>query len=661
MAFTIPTYFTAVDQITPTMRGMGASLEGFAMKAERGLDRSERAFRKLTPALGDASKQMLSMVGTAAITAGIFAGGAFSVKSIMDYETELANLQAVTGASGKDFDTFKGKIKDVAIETQTSSVAVAKAFTAIANNQPELLKNADALAMVTKSSIILAQASKMELQPAGEALTQILNQYGKGAAEAARTVDILAAGSVAGSSEIRDTADAIQKFGTVAANAGIKINESVALVELSSKFEKGAEAGQKLRNILIMMSTAKVQDPKAVADMKRLGVNMDVVSDKALPLSVRLKEMAKVAHDDAAVFHIFGKENQALATGVLSTADNFNEMLKAVETSGMAQKMADKNNSTLAISLERLKDRWVTLITTSDSASSGLNVFNSIVQWLSKNLDTVVTIGASVLTVFGAWWALMKVVRISLIAYNVGLGIYNALTGTATVYTEAQTIASGAQAVATGVMTAAQWALNVAMDANPIGLVIVAVAALAAGIMYLKNQYDSLIAEMESAKQRGAESAKKALNNEVERLERTQHLSEKEARQQAYMTERKIALKNYEQARLAEIAAKENTGIFGMSNLDEAKAAMENRMAAQSALIALSKKDVFDKPGGDVVSGKPAIDLNGQRAQATAQTVTNNMNKNLTIDFKNVPKGVDISGDTGADGVTPSTSSTMKQ
>lgn len=44
-----------------------------------------------------------------------------------------------------------------------------------------------------------------------------------------------------------------------------------------------------------------------------------------------------------------------------------------------------------------------------------------------------------------------------------------------------------ALAAGTKIMTVAQWALNVAMTANPIGLVVVAVAALAAGLYWLYN------------------------------------------------------------------------------------------------------------------------------------------------------------------------------
>ena len=60
----------------------------------------------------------------------------------------------------------------------------------------------------------------------------------------------------------------------------------------------------------------------------------------------------------------------------------------------------------------------------------------------------------------------------------------------ATVAMVRQKIAMAAGAVASGVMTAAQWALNVAMSANPIGLVIIAIIALVAAIViaYRKSE-----------------------------------------------------------------------------------------------------------------------------------------------------------------------------
>lgn len=53
-------------------------------------------------------------------------------------------------------------------------------------------------------------------------------------------------------------------------------------------------------------------------------------------------------------------------------------------------------------------------------------------------------------------------------------------------------VAIMASAVAQGVLTAAQWLLNAAMDANPIGLIILAIAALVAAIVWLVANWDAV-------------------------------------------------------------------------------------------------------------------------------------------------------------------------
>jgi hypothetical protein len=84
--------------------------------------------------------------------------------------------------------------------------------------------------------------------------------------------------------------------------------------------------------------------------------------------------------------------------------------------------------------------------------------------------------------------------RVAAVAQTVWAAATNALS-LANLRAVASTIATGvamlasrvamiAGAVATGVMTAAQWLLNVALTANPIGLVVVAIAALVGAFIY---------------------------------------------------------------------------------------------------------------------------------------------------------------------------------
>lgn len=55
----------------------------------------------------------------------------------------------------------------------------------------------------------------------------------------------------------------------------------------------------------------------------------------------------------------------------------------------------------------------------------------------------------------------------------------------------AHAVATGAQTAATTVATGAQWALNAALNANPIGLVVLAIAALAAGLVVAYNKSET--------------------------------------------------------------------------------------------------------------------------------------------------------------------------
>ena len=97
-------------------------------------------------------------------------------------------------------------------------------------------------------------------------------------------------------------------------------------------------------------------------------------------------------------------------------------------------------------------------------------------------------------------WLLARVQAIAtFVATSAAAGLHAGLMAAHWVAANARAAASflitrGAMllsAAATGVMTAAQWAWNVAMSANPIGLIIIAVIALVAGFVLLWNKSET--------------------------------------------------------------------------------------------------------------------------------------------------------------------------
>lgn len=408
--FVIPTIFEAVDKYSSKVATMSRITDLFGHKFNLLSNKSGL--------LETATKNLIAY-GEAAAVVG---GAAFTGKEIMDYGTEIANLSAVTGAAGAKLQEFKVDIESVARATKQSTVDVAKAFTNVDNNMPQYHSNAAALSEVTKESIILAKASRMELAPAAEYLTMSMNQFALGADKAAYAVDAMAAGAVAGSSKISESAEALSVFGSVAANvAHLTFRESVALVELGSKFEKGTEAGTRFRNILLDMTNIKFGP--AADEVARLGVNLEKVSNTSLPFGDRFKEISKISGNPAAMEKLFDKRNVAMAAGLMSVADSWDKIYNVTSKAGTAQKMAATNTDTLAESFNQLKAAWVTNITTANSTSIAVNTLTGSTKFLTNHLDGLIDTVEIAAVGFYGWKAALWAGRTSLIGLDYIIGV----------------------------------------------------------------------------------------------------------------------------------------------------------------------------------------------------------------------------------------------
>jgi tape measure domain-containing protein len=124
-----------------------------------------------------------------------------------------------------------------------------------------------------------------------------------------------------------------------------------------------------------------------------------------------------------------------------------------------------------------------------DTVISGLGVLVGALtdgwNWLVRNKDAVYAVAVGLGVIAGAY----ALYRGALMAGIVVQGIQTAVTyiQVAAMYTLGT--AYGTASVFTKLLAAAQYALNAAMTANPIGIVIVALGALVAGVVYAYNKF----------------------------------------------------------------------------------------------------------------------------------------------------------------------------
>ncbi|MHA0907602.1 phage tail tape measure protein [Enterobacter hormaechei] len=269
-----------------------------------------------------------TITGVAGRLAG-FAGASLSLGAIItttrEYGQALSDLSAITGATGAQLKTLDEAAQEMGRSTEYSASQAVEALKLMASAKPELLQTAGGLTAATKSALTLAQAAGSTLPDATRTLALSLNQFGAGAQEADRYINVLAAGAKFGASEIADTAAAIKNGGVAAAQAGVGFETLNAAIQVLAEREiKGGEAGTALRNVILALEkgTDKTLKPSVVG------------------LSGALDNLSKKNLSTAQAVKLFGVENINAASVLVDNRSKLNALTLALTGTQTAHEQA---------------------------------------------------------------------------------------------------------------------------------------------------------------------------------------------------------------------------------------------------------------------------------------------------------------------------------
>ncbi|MDP3641850.1 MAG: phage tail tape measure protein, partial [Bacteroidota bacterium] len=301
------------------------------------------------------------------------------IQTYNDFEERLDNLSALTGLAGKDLEWLGETAKKMSTDTleggirvTQSALQIVDAFTKVGSARPELLKNKEALVAVTKEAIILADAAKIDLQPAIEGLTMVMNQYNVSADQARRIINVLGAGSKAGAGEIPYLTVGFEKAGTTASLAGLSIETLAATLEtLAPRFSQPEIAGRGLRGMLLRLQTGADDTNPAVVGMTTAVENL---GKKMLSPQEKLK--------------MFGLENINVANTLITNVEELKRYEKALTGTNVAIEQAaintDNNNARLAQARNRLN---VMSIELGEKLAPALTISTSGLSYFVKALS----------------------------------------------------------------------------------------------------------------------------------------------------------------------------------------------------------------------------------------------------------------------------------
>jgi TP901 family phage tail tape measure protein len=377
-ALRVPTIFTAVDRFSDVVTRMTSKTSAFGASAEAAAMRTSRSFNR---------------AGTNMLTAGVgmAVGIGYAVNEAVKYEAALASLAAVTGTQ---VGAMNLQIESLGRETKRNVIDIAKSFEIVGSKMSQYLDNPEALKGITKASILMADASKMELEPAIESLTGVLNIFGKSASDANYIVNKLSAGEIVGSISIAETADVLRQFGGTARLANVQVDESIALIQTLTKSLGIEGVGRGIRNLMVDFNMVGVFDKNKTKALQKAGVDMDVLGNKSLDLVTRMRELKKLEGNSAAMGMFFKKTGIQTGATLFQNFDDYIRFLDLIKKTNAAQEQADKNNATMAKKMKDLKAQVSFLAITigtallpriKDFVDSIMPVIQRISDWGQRN------------------------------------------------------------------------------------------------------------------------------------------------------------------------------------------------------------------------------------------------------------------------------------
>jgi TP901 family phage tail tape measure protein len=342
MAFNISYNFTALDKFSGPVKKINRSTRKVQKRMKslnKTLDKTEKKFSNLTKRMNKFGNKLKG----ALTVAGIFLAFKKIVSVGSEFQSSMADLQAITGAVGDELNFLAKSSKNMSVKFAQSSSKIAEAFTLVASKKPELLKNTEALVEMTEKVLLLQAASGIDLSDAAIITSETLNIFGKSARDAGKFVDILAAGAKFGSSFIGQTGAAARIAAPQFSKLGLSFIDLNAAIQTVALGGFTAErAGTALNAIFQRLSKSGIDFQKTglVKGLELVKFELDKVTDNTKRAVLESK--------------IFGEEHGKVAIPLLNNIALLRKFQKSLNTAGIAQEQANIRLKTFSTRIKRI-------------------------------------------------------------------------------------------------------------------------------------------------------------------------------------------------------------------------------------------------------------------------------------------------------------------
>lgn len=294
---------------------------------------------------------------TGAITAPVMGVGAAALKAGRSFTDEMNTVQAVSGATGKDFEKLTALARKMGAETKFSASESAEALKYMGMAGWDTQQMTAGLEPILN----LAVAAGTDLATTSDIVTDALTAFGMKAEDTAHFTDVLAQAASEANTDVVGLGEAFKYVAPVAGSLGYSVEDvSLALGTMANSGIKGAKAGRALSTSIMRLGSPTKEMSGALS---QLGVSLTDSEGKMLPLRTVLEQLRgsfKGLTEDqklAYVSTIFGKDAASSMLPILNASQaEWDKLAGSIDNAqGATKRMRDIMEDSLGGDFDKLK------------------------------------------------------------------------------------------------------------------------------------------------------------------------------------------------------------------------------------------------------------------------------------------------------------------
>jgi TP901 family phage tail tape measure protein len=352
---------------------------------------------EFTKSMEAANARVLAFGASVGVIAAVSRGFQELVRTTIDVEKNLANINSILKQSESQLNSFKDTIFDIARNT-------GQTFGTVAEAALELSRQGLKAEEVTKrlnDALVLSRLSGLSAADSVSGLTAAINSFSSAGLTSEQVLNKISAAAASAAVSDRDLIEGLKRSGSVAVASGVQFDELIGII--GALQERTARGGAVIGNSLKTIFT-RIQDIEKLKTLQGLGVQVTDLEGKVLssskvienlgPVFAKLSQTAKVnlADDLVGKFQIapflalLEDYNQKVSRSGEIAATSFNATNEAYQRNEALSKTLAAAINTATVNLKELANTLGEIGVT-ENLSKIIGVFNSVVSSIQGILD----------------------------------------------------------------------------------------------------------------------------------------------------------------------------------------------------------------------------------------------------------------------------------